>query len=128
MANLAHREGDAVREELLRKRLEREQQSDPFFYFIQAVQEDQAGDYAQAIEHFQHAIRMHGDEPRFYASLAHAYEHTGDDRSAISALNRAKWLSDGSIRDDYAKQIEALRELSREAPRTGSAASRTNGT
>ncbi|HEY2344522.1 MAG TPA: tetratricopeptide repeat protein [Xanthomonadaceae bacterium] len=110
MANLYKRHGDTAHEVAYRKHLERLQQSDPFYYFLQAVEEEENGDYPLAIQHYQRAIRMHADEPRFYASLAHAYEQAGDDQSAISALNRAKWLSTGRMRDGYAKQIEQLRE------------------
>lgn len=109
MANLYKLRGDTAREDPFRRHLDRLQQSDPFYYFLQGAQEEENGDYPHAIAHYQRAIRMHADEPRFYASLAHAYEQAGDNESAISALNRAKWLSSGRTRDGYARQIEQLR-------------------
>ena len=109
MVNLAQREGDDTRAQQFRQRLDRQQQSDPFFHFLQAEEDEQAGDYTHAIEHYQRAIRLHAGEPRFYAALAHAYEQAGDGRSALKALRHAERLSAGSARDDYRKQIDALR-------------------
>jgi Flp pilus assembly protein TadD len=109
MANLAQRDGDHDLEAKLRDRLERQQQSDPFFHFIEAEGYLQAGDYAHAIEHYQRAIHLHGDEPRFYAALAHAHALAGDTRQAIRALSRAEWLSTDTARADYKSQIDALR-------------------
>jgi len=70
----------------------------------------QAGNYSQAIEHYEHAIRLLGNEPRFYAALAHAQELAGDTRRAIRALTRAKWLSTDTARASYQSQIEALQK------------------
>jgi Flp pilus assembly protein TadD len=109
MANLAHLQGDRAREEFYRQRLDREQQTDPFYHFLQAVEDEQAGDYPHAIEHYQRAIRLHADEPRFYAALSHAYQQSGDIRHAIRALGRAEWLSEGPARDEYRRQLELLR-------------------
>jgi Flp pilus assembly protein TadD len=109
MVNLAERRGDHARAEEFRQRLDSRQQADPFFHFLQAEEDEQAGDYVHAIEHYRRAIRLHSGEPRFYAALAHAYALSGDNRSAIKALSRAELLSSGSARDDYRKQIDALR-------------------
>lgn len=108
MANLAHRRGDHDLEANLRDRLERQQQNDPFFHFMEAEDYVQAGDYPHAIEHYEHAIRLHRDEPRFYAALAHAHALAGDTRQAIKALTRAEWLSTDTARADYKSQIDAL--------------------
>lgn len=116
MANLAHINGDHVREAELRKRLERQQQADPFFHFIQAEGYVEAGDYAQAIEHYQHAIRLHGEEPRFYAALAHAYELSGDTGQAIKALTRAEWFSTDTARAEIETQVTALRNRGKQEP------------
>jgi Flp pilus assembly protein TadD len=110
MANLAQIQGDQDRAAQLRQRLERQEQSDPLFHFIQAEAYEQAGDYPDAIEHYRRAIRMHNDEPRFYAALAHAYTLTGDTTQAIKALSRAEWLSPETARAQYKSQIDALRK------------------
>jgi tetratricopeptide (TPR) repeat protein len=110
MVNLAERQGDPARAQQFRTRLDRQQQSDPFFHFLQAEEDEQAEDYAHAIEHYERAIRLHTGEPRFYAALAHAYALSGDKRSAIRAYTRAEWLSSGSARDEYRQQIDALRK------------------
>ncbi len=110
MLHLVQRRGDSEREQSLRAQLDRLQQSDPFFHFLQAEEDEQAGDWTHAIEHYQRAIRLHGGEPRFYAALAHAYAASGDTRSAIRAYSHAQWLSTGPARDEYRKQIDALRK------------------
>ena len=108
MANLAQRQGDHDLEARLRKRLERQQENDPLFHYVEAEGYVQAGDYPHAIEHYGRAIRLLGNEPRFYAALAHALALAGDTSRAIKALTRAKWLSNGSARADYRSQIDAL--------------------
>jgi tetratricopeptide (TPR) repeat protein len=110
MANLAQRQGDHTREAELRERLERQQQTDPFFHFVQAEGYEQAGDYPHAIEHYERAIHLDSDEPRFYGALAHAYELAGDNRHAIRALTHAAWLSDDASRADYQSKVDALRK------------------
>jgi Flp pilus assembly protein TadD len=125
MANLAQIEGDNQRAAELRQRLQSQQQSDPFFHFLQAVEDEQAGDYAHAIDHYRLAIRLHDDEPRFYAALSHAYDLQGDTRQAIRALDRAEWLSTGTARDGYRKQLDDLRQ--RQQTQSGSRSQAVSG-
>lgn len=110
MANLALQRGDHAREVEFRRRLQHQQQGDPFYHFLQAVEYENSGDYAHAIEQYQQAIRLHDDEHRFYAALAHAYVLAGDTRLAIKALARAEWRSTGATRSDYQKQLDELRK------------------
>ncbi len=110
MANLAQREGDQDRAAVFRARLDGQQQTDPFYHFLQGVDYEHAGDYPHAIDHYLRAIRLHDGEHRFYAALAHAYELAGDTQHAIKALALAKWLSTDPARAAYQSQIEALRK------------------
>jgi len=110
MANLAQRQGDHDLEAKMHKRLEREQENDPLYHYVEAEGYVDAGDYSQAIEHYERAIHLLGNEPRFYASLAHAQELAGNTRQAIKALTRAAWLSTGSARTDYRSQIDAMQK------------------
>ena len=109
MANLALRRGDHAREAEFRQRLDRQQQYDPFFHFLQATGYEHAGDYLHAIEHYQRAIRLHDGEHRFYAALAHAYVLAGDTQHAIKALTRAAWFSTGTTRAAYQSQLDGMR-------------------
>lgn len=108
MANLAERRGDRAAQ--FRERMERLQQNDPFFHFLQAVEYEHAGDYLHAIEQYQRAVWLHGGEHRFYAAIARAYVLGGDMRHAIKALGRAESLSNGAVRDGYKSQIDAMRK------------------
>ena len=98
MVGLLQRIGDAKREAGFRKRLERVQQKDPFHHFLLALDYERSGDYANAIEHLQRAIRLHPDEYRFHAALAAAYRQSGDVRRADRALARARALGGDAMR------------------------------
>jgi Flp pilus assembly protein TadD len=108
MANLEQIQGNHARELEFRKRLESQQLSDPFYYFLQAQGYEHDGNYVQAIEQYKHAIRLHDGEPRFYAALSQAYLLSGDKQQAMRALNRAAWLSTGSTHDDYKAQLAQM--------------------
>lgn len=109
MASLAEHEGDSGRAKELRSRLEKLNDIDPLYHFLQAELNEQSGDYPRAIEHYRKAIRLLGDEPRFYEALARAYLKSGDRQSAIRNLRRAMRWSNGQQRDEYRKQVDALR-------------------
>ncbi|UNK49533.1 tetratricopeptide repeat protein [Lysobacter sp. S4-A87] len=108
MAGLAHRHGDAQREADYRRRLARLQQKDPFHHFLLAVNHERAGEYPLAIRHYRQAIRLYGDEHRFYSALARAYLGAGDTKRAAKALVRAQALSDGDTRAAYRAKLDSL--------------------
>ncbi|MND04070.1 hypothetical protein D3C83_241800 [compost metagenome] len=63
-----------------------------------------------AIRHYRQAIRLYGDEHRFYSALARAYLGAGDTRRAAKALARAQALSDGDTRAAYRAKLDSLRQ------------------
>ena len=75
---------------------------------MQAELDEQSGNYPNAITHYHRAIRLHGNEPRFYDALARTYLKAGDQASALGALRQAARWSSGSERNGYRRQLEAL--------------------
>jgi len=109
LVGLYQRSGDRERETPLRKRLEEVEQLDPFHHFLLAAEYEKRGDGARAVEHYRHAIRLHGDEHRFYSGLARAYLLEGDLRRARRALRRALSLAeDQAARASYQARLEQL--------------------
>lgn len=109
MISLSRRQGDARREAEFRRRLDRVQQKDPLHHFMQAMDYERNGDYAQAIRHYRQAIRLHVGEHRFYSALARAYLKAGNARGAGRALKRAQALTDGATRAAYRAQLQELK-------------------
>jgi Flp pilus assembly protein TadD len=113
MASLSRRENDAQGEAAFRRRLERVQQRDPLYQFVLGIYAERDGDLELAIRHYRSAIGLFDGEHRFHSALARAYLEAGNTRRAGRALRRAHALSDGSTRDAYAAQLQALRQRSR---------------
>ncbi|MFC3814154.1 tetratricopeptide repeat protein [Lysobacter sp. GCM10012299] len=111
MAGLAHRRGDAKGEADYRRRLARIQEKDPFHHFLLAMNHERAGEFDLAIRHYRKAIRLFGEEPRFYSALARAYVGAGDTRRAAKALARAQSLRDGDTRAANRAKLDNLRQL-----------------
>jgi Flp pilus assembly protein TadD len=109
---LYKRSGDHERETQFRRRLDKVQSRDPFHQFLLAVQSERQGNYAQAVKRYQHAIRLYGDEHRFYHGLARAYAQMGNSRRAERALQRALALASGkdeAARMQYRTMLDDLR-------------------
>lgn len=112
LVSLYKRRGDHKREMQFRRRLDKVQSRDPFHQFMLAVQLEQRGDYALAIERYRLAIRLHGDEHRFYHGLARAYAQAGNQRRAHRALQQALTLATGKDEAaiaQYRTMLEGLR-------------------
>jgi tetratricopeptide (TPR) repeat protein len=110
--SLAHRLGDPQREAEFRRRLARVQQKDPLHHFMQAMDYERSGDYAQAIVHYRRAIHLHAGDHRFYSALARVYLKAGNPRRAGKALLRAQALADGATRAAYQAQLQELQRRS----------------
>ncbi len=108
MISLAERQGDTPLAKELRNRLEHLQEIDPLYHFLQAELDEQSGDYPNAITHYHQAIRLHGNEPRFYDALARTYLKAGDQASALGALRKAARWSTGAERNGYRQKLESL--------------------
>ena len=74
------------------KRLERVQASDPFSQYLLGQRSSGKGDYAKAIAHYRHAIRLMQKQPMFYRGLAEAYRQTGELVASQHAEQRAEEL------------------------------------
>lgn len=112
MISLSRRLGDARSEAEFRHRLDRVQQKDPLYHFMQAMDYERNSDYPQAIRHYRRAIRLHAGEHRFYSALARAYLKAGNPRGAGRALKRAQALTDGATRAVYRAQLQELKRPS----------------
>lgn len=110
LVDLARRRGDADEERRWRGRLAKVQQRDPLQHFMQALDYERIGDYAQAIAHFERAIRLHPRDHRFYAALARACVESGDRDAARNALQHARRYSTGKTREQYDSWLTALRD------------------
>lgn len=110
LVELAHRRGDASAEAAWRTRLAEVQQRDPLQHFMQALDYERIGNYAQAIAQFEHAIRLHPGDHRFYAALARACIEASDRKCARTALQHARRYSDGTLRAQYDGLLSDLRE------------------
>ena len=109
LVGLYQRSGNRGREALFRKRLEKVERSDPFHQFLLAMEYEKQADGARAARHYLRAIRLHGDEHRFYSGLARAYLLDSDPRRARHALERALSLArDETTRASYQARLEQL--------------------
>lgn len=107
LVTLYQSRGDEARSAIFKRRLEKVQLKDPYYQFMQALDDEKQGDFARALRHYERAIRLYDGEPRFYFGLARAYQQLGDPRRARRALDRAHGLSPGSI-----GELDEMRPLS----------------
>lgn len=114
---LYKRNGQAEAARPLEKKLARIRDRDPFDQFLLALESERTGDYATAIKRYQHAIRLHPEEPRFFEGLARAYFLQGDARRAGRALERARNMSRGEEQARYQAKLERLRKKEIEGQR-----------
>ena len=85
------------------------EQKDPFHQFLLAMEYEKQGDGARAAKYYLRAIRLHGDEHRFFSGLARAYLLDGDPRRARHALERALSLAtDDASRASYQTRLDQL--------------------
>lgn len=117
LITLYKRTGRAEEARPLEKKLARIRDRDPFDQFLLALESERTGDYGTAIKRYQHAIRLHPDEPRFFEGLARAYFLQGDARRAGRALERARAMSQGAEQARYQAKLERLRKREIEGQR-----------
>ncbi len=85
--------GDEARLAIYARRLEKIQEKDPYFQFLQAEDDEKQGDFTGAVQHYQRAIRLYDGDSRFYFGLAHAYQQLGKERHARRAMSHAVSLN-----------------------------------
>jgi tetratricopeptide (TPR) repeat protein len=105
---LAERTGDTRGEADYRRRLDRARARDPFHQFLLAADHERHGRYAEAVEHYRRAIRLHGREHRFHFGLARVYLQLGQARLAGEALLRAQALGGDAWRGIYQAKLDRL--------------------
>jgi Flp pilus assembly protein TadD len=93
LVTLYRNNGDETRRAIYARRLEKIQEKDPYFQFLQAEDNEMQGDYASAVQHYRRAIRLYDGDSRFYLGLAHAYQQMGKERPARRAMSRAAALN-----------------------------------
>ena len=89
LVSLYKRNGDHKLEAQYQGRLDKIQSKDPFHQYLLAVELEKRGQYAQAIQRYKRAIRLYGDEHRFYYGLSRVYTQAGNTFRAKRALQRA---------------------------------------
>lgn len=97
----------------LARRLEKVQQADPFAQFRLGNEAEQRHDYAQAIQYYQHAVRLYGTAHQFHFGLARAYFLAGDTRRASAEMQRARDLAGedaGVLRATYQAKLDSLQK------------------
>lgn len=97
----------------LARRLEKVQQADPFAQFRLGNEAEQRHDYAQAIQYYQHAVRLYGSAHQFHFGLARAYFLAGDTRRASAEMQRARDLAGEDadvLRATYQAKLDSLQK------------------
>jgi tetratricopeptide (TPR) repeat protein len=110
---LYRRLGDARRADVLAKRLEQVQKSDPFAQFRFGNEAEQRHDYAQAIAYYQQAVRLYSSAHQFHFGLARAYFLAGNTRRASLAMLRARDLAGEDadvLRATYQAKLDSLQK------------------
>ncbi len=85
--------GDEVQRASYARRLEKVQEKNPYFQYLQAEDAARHGDYAGAVTRYRRAIRQYDGDARFYVGLSQAYRQLGEERLAARASRRALALS-----------------------------------
>lgn len=107
---LYQRTGDGKRAALLAQRLHRMHAHDPFHQFMQGMEAEREGDYARAVQHYRHAVRLYGSAHQFRFGLARTHFLTGDNRRAMRELARARELGGNEqLRTAYQAKLDSLR-------------------
>jgi len=99
IVSLYRRSGDRERFDAYQRRLEKAQLDDPFHQFLLAVEAEERGDHARAVDHYRRAIRLHGGEELFHFGLARTYFAMGDMRRGNRSLARAHALGKAGRKD-----------------------------
>ena len=92
MTQLLVVEGRPQRAAVYRQQLEHVQMKDPLYHYMRALEYENAGNYAGAIDHYRRAIRLKRGEYRFHAALAGAYQLAGEPGRAEKERSRARVL------------------------------------
>jgi tetratricopeptide (TPR) repeat protein len=91
--------------------IRRHQQRNPYYHFAQAQHSRAEGDTQAAIRSVQKAIRIKGDEPRFYALAIELYRAMNDTRRLEQSLVlAASHAGSAEARDRYRSMLEDLRQ------------------
>ncbi len=103
--------GRLAEADVLRARLERHRQQNPYYRYQQAQAAFAAARYDEAIVHLRFAIGRKANEDRFCALLGLAYLRRGDPASAQRWFARAEEVAgDEVLRQTYHSKMELLRK------------------
>ncbi len=113
MLTLAARSGDVQGEAAYRRRLDQARARDPFHQFLLAIDHERHGRHDEAVQHYRHAIRLHGSEHRFHLGLARVYLKLGEHHLAGRSLLRAQAVGGESQHGIYQAKLDGLSRLQR---------------
>lgn len=105
--------GDTAQAATWHARAERTLRKDPYYQFSLGRQQEQSGNYSEAIAHYRRAVSLKPDEHRFHFGLGRMYFTLGKLRMADRELSLAEDLSNGSLREKYQDKLAALRQMRR---------------
>ncbi len=108
LAGLVELQGDREEASMLRARVERYRQNNPYFIYAQGEYYLRKGEFSLALAAFRTATRRAPDEAEFHLALARAYRALGQTENATQSFNAAlkRAASDG-VRQRYRAQYEA---------------------
>ncbi len=118
MTNLVYlyrHDGRNALADLYAGRVQRYQNRNPYYYFINAEQAHASGDTASALPLVERAIRMKRSEHRFHSLKADILAASGKRDAALAALRTARKLASiPAMIQRYDKQISALNAVNRD--------------
>ena len=94
MASLYSKMGQSELQDKYHSLAERENNKNPYFRYIQASRDFEAGDYSNSLSNIEWAIKHEKNEPRFYYLLAQIYGKTDQPEKAQSATLEGKKIAE----------------------------------
>ena len=106
-------EGDLVRAEKVRSKVERHRRKNPYYLHLLSAQALDEQRYEDAIELLERAIKLNKEEYRFHFTLARSLFLNGEKDAALQSLGQAKQLAppDGKIDTISLAELEYISDI-----------------
>ena len=106
-------EGDLVRAEKIRSKVERHRRKNPYYLYHLSAQAVEEQHYDDAIKLLNRALKMNGEVYQFHYALARSLFLAGDDKAAQRSLDRAIQLAppEGKLDTISLAELEYKRDL-----------------
>jgi tetratricopeptide (TPR) repeat protein len=108
---LSRQLGELARAEFWRRQSARILRNDPYYQFARGRIDEEAGNYASAVDFYRRAISLYGQEHVFHFYLARVYVKMGRVRDADRELKVAQQMSEGASHQLYAAKLNALHRM-----------------